>query len=77
MRTVIEMILNKSPDRQAVEDIIRRFVHGVLITKEEHEYLRENGLSSKMPADWDGKDWTARYTKVGISLVDEKISSPS
>lgn len=74
MRIVIEMILNKSPDREAVEDIIRRFVHGVLITKEEHEYLRKKELSSKMPDDWDGEDWAARYTKVGISLVSQKIS---
>jgi hypothetical protein len=74
MRIVIEMILNKSPDRQAAEDIIRRFVHGVLITKEEHEYLRENGLSSKMPADWDGKDWTARYREVGITLAGQEMS---
>ena len=68
MRIVIETLLCAWPDKQEVEKVLRCFVHGVLITKEEHELLREKGLSSKMPNDWDGKDWTARYLKVGIEL---------
>lgn len=30
--------------------------------------LRERELSSKMPGNWDGKDWTARYKELGIEL---------
>ena len=68
MRIVIEMIINAWPDKQAVERILRDLVHGVLITKKEHESLRTAKLASKMPDDWNGNDWSARYKKLGIEL---------
>ena len=68
MRIVIEVLLGAWPDRTAVELALRNLVLGVMITKQEHELLRERGLSSKMPDDWDGKDWTARYKQVGIEF---------
>lgn len=49
-------------------------MHCVLTTNEEHKHLRKEKLSSKMPDDWDGKDWTARYREVGISLVGQEMS---
>lgn len=72
MRIVIEMILDAWPDKEAVEKILTDLVRGVLITKKEHERLREKKLASRMPDDWDGKDWTARYKKLGIEVSPEK-----
>ncbi|WP_223428476.1 hypothetical protein [Tateyamaria pelophila] len=69
MRIIIEMLLNKWPNKEAVTYIITHLVHGVLITKEEHILLSEEGLSSTMPKDWDGSDWMTRYKKVGIDLI--------
>jgi hypothetical protein len=68
MRIVMEMLLRAWPDEGAVEHALRNLVRGVLITKREHQRLREKGLSSKMPDDWDGKDWAARYKAVGIEF---------
>ena len=72
MRVVIEMLLSSWPDKKAVEQILMSQVRGVLITKKEHERLREEKLASRMPDDWDGKDWTARYKKLGIEVLPEK-----
>ena len=72
MRIVIEMILDAWPDKESVEKILTELVRGVLITKKEHERLREKKLASRMPDDWDGKDWTARYKKLGIEVLPEK-----
>lgn len=68
MRLVIERLLNAWPDKEIVELVLNNLVHGVLITKNEHDLLRREGLSSKMPGDWDGKDWTSRYAAVGIDF---------
>lgn len=68
MRIVIEMIMNAWPDQEAVERILRDLVHGVLITKKEHEHLRSKKLASKMPDGWSGKDWSARYRTLSIEL---------
>jgi hypothetical protein len=68
MRIVIEILLGAWPDKDAVEHVLRNLVRGVLITKEEHKCLRKELLSSKMPDDWDGKDWAARYKEVGIEF---------
>lgn len=69
MRIIIEMILNAWPSREAVKRILKDLVHGILITKAEHALLRYKKLSSKMPDDWNGKDWTARYKAAGIDLT--------
>lgn len=68
MRLVIESLLNAWPDTEKVEQFLRDLVRGVLITKDEHDTLRRQGLSSKMPDDWDGKDWAARYKEVDIEF---------
>lgn len=68
MRLVIERLLNAWPDKEIVELVLKNLVRGVLITKNEHDLLRREGLSSKMPSDWDGKDWTARYREAGIEF---------
>lgn len=68
MRIIVERLLDAWPDKQAVEHLLRNLVRGVLITKEEHRLLREKGLSSRMPDDWDGSDWQARYEAAGIEL---------
>lgn len=68
MRLVIELLLNAWPDKEIVELVLKNLVRGVLITKNEHDLLRSEGLASKMPSDWDGKDWTARYKKAGIEF---------
>ena len=39
------------------------------ITKQQHtQVLKEAGLSSKMPKDWDSVDLLARYSRVGIII---------
>ena len=68
MRVVVELLLDAWPNKQAVEYVLRNLVRGVLITKDEHGNLRKELLSSKMPEDWNGIDWDARYKKVGIEL---------
>jgi hypothetical protein len=68
MRLVMERLLNVWPEKEVVEHVLRQLVRGILITKDEHEMLRIKGLSSKMPDDWDGKDWAARYKEVGIEF---------
>ena len=72
MRVVTEILLGAWPEKDAVEHVLRNLVRGVLITKDEHNMLSREGLSSKMPSDWDGKDWTARYREVGILLSSPK-----
>ena len=72
MRVVIEMILTNWPDKRQVEWVLRNMVRGVLITKEEHNSLRDKKLSSAMPDGWGGQDWTARYRMAGIELADQE-----
>ena len=68
VRIVIDEMLEAGPDPDAVERILRTRVRAVLLTKPEHERLRSCGLSSRMPDDWDGVDWRARYVAAGIEV---------
>ena len=72
MRIITDLILNALPNREAVEKILQELVCGVLITKQEHDFLRKENLASKMPDDWNGKDWAARYRTAGILISDQQ-----
>ncbi len=54
------------------ETSVRRMldsVEGVLITPVEHQRLKDVGLQSAMPGDWDGRSKSARYLAAGIELL--------
>ena len=57
------------PTPASVAKILDIFGFGVVVTKLEDATLVKAGLSSKMPADWDGHDVFARYKAVGIELA--------
>ena len=44
-----------------VFNIIRDLSKSVVITKDEDKKLNKAGRRQKMPENWDGKDWKARY----------------
>jgi hypothetical protein len=68
MKIVIDMLLEAWPDKRLARQILEQKVIGVLITKDEHKRLREIGLHSSMPRDWDGVDWRARYQYAQIDV---------
>lgn len=61
----------------AVRNLLLKYEVCVLITKSENDRLNAAGLSSKMPAIWDGSDPLARYKAVGIDLVSLRPSENS
>jgi len=51
--------------------LLRKFYISVAITKHEHTVvLKEFGLASGMPNDWNGTDPLARYSKAGIRIIE-------
>lgn len=57
---------------EAVQNVLLRYETRVLITKAENARLNASGLQSKMPPTWDHTDPLARYTAVGIELVESQ-----
>ena len=56
-------------DRKTLQMILHEWLVAVELTRSEHrEILKNCGLASRMPHDWDGTDPLARYLAAGISL---------
>ena len=76
MKIILSKLKSTYPVKQeSVEAVLQKYLRhgGVLITKGEHDLLRDIGLASKMPSDWDGEDIFARYKKAGISIKNMSI----
>lgn len=57
-------------DRHGLIKILSEWLVSVELTRSEHrDILREFGLQSRMPTDWDGSDPLARYKSAGIDLA--------
>ena len=55
-----------------IKNFLENHLEIVMITKEENDLLRSNGLNSEMPEEWDYFDNRyARYEKLGIELAEE------
>ena len=74
VKVIIQMIMDsKNIDRASIIEILDKFFVSVTITKKEHkETLKNNGLESDMPNDWDFNDPFARYKSVGIKINEIK-----
>lgn len=59
----------KNPTKIKVRNILKTYCIGVVVTKTEDKKLTTEGLKSKMPEDWEGKDIWARYSKSKIKLA--------
>jgi hypothetical protein len=57
-----------TPD--AVCGVLGKFGTIVLITESENARLNAAGYGRKMPAHWDGIDPLARYTAIGVEVVE-------
>ena len=71
VKFICQAILSlENPTVEEIQDILINFASPTIITKEEDGRLKDAKLNTKMPADWDGKDHYARYTQVGINVVE-------
>lgn len=59
---------NKILTPEVIQEILEKFYHVRLVTKEEDHRLHTAGLRPKMPGDWDGENIWARYEAVGIKV---------
>lgn len=58
---------------ESVSQVLDQFHVVSVISNEEDQKLKDAGLNSKMPEDWDGNNPFARYEKVGISVSRQSI----
>ena len=66
---IVNMLMDMSTiNKDKIRNILEKYFHVLLVTKEEHRRLNASGLRSKMPKDWDGENIWARYDAVGINL---------
>jgi len=72
VKVIIKMLMDKpSLSEKVIIEILRQFYVSVTVTKYEHTVLLKNlGLASKMPNDWNGIDPLARYKKAGIQVIE-------
>ena len=67
---IVNMLMDMSTiNKDKIRNILEKYFHVLLVTKEEHRRLNASGLRSKMPDDWDGENIWARYDAVGIEQV--------
>lgn len=57
---------------ESVSSILNKYHVVAKISVDEHQKLKDAGLDSKMPENWDGKNRFARYESVGIEIVCSK-----
>jgi hypothetical protein len=57
---------------ESVSETLDQFHIVAQISVKEDLKLKEAGLNSKMPEDWDGENKFARYESVGIEIVSSK-----
>lgn len=70
----VDVVINKLIDLksnghltlEAATEIISKYVHICVVTRDEDKMLRDAHLNNRMPADWDGENIWARYEAVGI-----------
>ena len=68
---VDNMIKRKSWTKASLRRFLAKWLVYVVLTRDEHFVrLKEFGLASSMPEDWDGSDILARYVAAKIKLVD-------
>ena len=67
-KELIKMISATDLAPARVWQLLTTYLVTYYITKEEHDRLKNLGLQSKMPADWDGVDPLARYRAAGIDV---------
>ena len=58
----------KDPTPDSVCEVLNKFHVVSIISADEDQRLKDMGLNSKMPKDWDGKNPFARYEVAGISV---------
>ena len=64
---IVNMLMETTPiNKKNIKNILDKYFHVLLVTKEEHNRLNASGLRSTMPKDWDGENIWARYDAVGI-----------
>jgi len=75
LKYLVQKIINeKELNKKTLLTLIDKYLISVEITQEEHrETLKDMGLSSKMPDDWDGVDPFARYKKSNIEVYENGI----
>ena len=67
---IVNMLMDMSTiNKDKIRNILEKYFHVLLVTKEEHRRLNASGFRSKMPDDWDGENIWARYDAVGIEQV--------
>jgi hypothetical protein len=66
---VDKLMTMNPPTKIRVRNLLRKYFHVLLVTKDEHLELNRSRLRSKMPQDWDGQDPWARYKEVGIKPI--------
>ena len=54
---------------ESVSAVLDKYHVVAKISENEHLKLKEAGLDSKMPENWDGQNKFARYDAVGIKIV--------
>ena len=61
---------NISDDKlqKLIYELVDKYYYVALITKDEHKKLSNKGYKQKMPEDWDGQSFKARYQKAGINI---------
>ncbi|MCO5053284.1 MAG: hypothetical protein M9920_13390 [Verrucomicrobiae bacterium] len=72
---ICKHILNRANNENLNRDILQKIIADwhirVELTKQEHRKTLKNcGLTSKMPADWNGTDRFARYKDAGIQVLE-------
>ncbi|WP_298440372.1 hypothetical protein [uncultured Ferrimonas sp.] len=70
LKVVVAKLLEWPGDELAVlSALLQRYLVAVELTQDQHRrLLKEAGLASDMPPQWDGNDVFARYHHVGISI---------
>ncbi len=64
---IVKMLMDMEDiDKKSIEELLCKYFHVLVVTKEEDKRLRSSGLRSTMPDDWDGENVWARYDVVGI-----------
>nr|CAA6830691.1 MAG: Unknown protein [uncultured Thiotrichaceae bacterium] len=71
-KVLIHKLFNEvERDQHKIYEFLEKFCIGVVVTKAEDQALNDAGLNSKMPDDWNNQDPWARYTEIGLSVVEK------
>lgn len=50
-------------------NLLNNYSHATIVNKDEDTVINKHGLRSKMPKNWDGNDFLARYKEAGIAVA--------